>query len=70
VIDLLEHPAKAETVGRAGRAFLSRIDPDRVMRQVETLLSGDEAPEWEKQVPHSSETFRARDESPCLATVS
>lgn len=38
VIDLLEHPEKAQAIGRAGQRFARQHDPEQVIRRVEELL--------------------------------
>ena len=42
VIHLLDDPEAAQALGRAGRSFLRRIDPQRIMQRIETLLSPEE----------------------------
>lgn len=40
VIDLLEHPEKAQAIGRAGQAFVQRYDREQVIGRIENLLGG------------------------------
>jgi sugar transferase (PEP-CTERM/EpsH1 system associated) len=69
VINLLENTEQAEALGQAGRLFLKRIDPNRVMRRVEGLLSGDEAPERDESVLTNVETTRAESPRECVSAV-
>jgi sugar transferase (PEP-CTERM/EpsH1 system associated) len=54
VIDLLEDPARAELIGRAGRRFLEGLDPDKTMARLETLLAGREETEADAAIDPGS----------------
>lgn len=66
---LLEDQEKADAIGRAGRAFLTSIEPDRVMQKVEWLLSGDEAGKRGQAVPGSTESAAVAIEAPALVSA-
>ncbi|MBI4578787.1 MAG: hypothetical protein HY718_03740 [Planctomycetes bacterium] len=63
--DLIENTGRAEAIGRAGQAFLHRIDPERAMRRIETLLSGDEAPDWDEHREARAELAAAAEPREC-----
>jgi sugar transferase (PEP-CTERM/EpsH1 system associated) len=42
VVNMLEHPDKAQAIGRAGQRFVRQLDPDRAIGRVEALLAGED----------------------------
>ncbi len=70
VVDLLEHPEKATALGRAGKAFVRRIDPQRVMGQIEALLGGERATSRvARQVSWSVGSARAASPPQCVPAI-
>lgn len=64
IINLLEHESRADAIGRAGHAFIKRLQPEQAIAGLESMLSGEqpsEQNEWNIELAPAEPVIRPQE---------